>query len=94
MSSVLRNVVIHPPIPPRPTESMFRTISRTDGKTSNPQPPAPARPVISEPQKCPLCGSRANQHPNLFTFHNGLYKCNVCNTQIDRRGEIVVNGVF
>lgn len=94
MSSVLRNVVIHPPTPPRSTEGMFQTVSRTDGKTGNLRQDVPQKPKISPPKKCPLCGNSVVETHNLFSFSNGLYKCRICHSQINQTGEIVVNGVF
>lgn len=92
MAGILHNVVINPP----PTQrGLFRTTSRTDGKIANPTPPnRPPRPRRSAPMRCPICGSLSSEHPNLFTYVNELYKCNICDSQISENGSVVTNGGF
>lgn len=92
MAGILHNVVINPP----PTElGLFRTTSRSDGKTARQTPsPTPPQPRRSAPRRCPVCGSTNSEHAQLFNLINDLFCCNVCNSQISENGSVITNGVF
>jgi len=94
MSGPLHNVRINPPAPKRSTSGLFRTISRTDGKTALPQRTERPRRRRSAPRKCPICGSSRDDKPGLFVQLGELYKCTVCDSQIRQNGSVATNGVI
>lgn len=95
MAGILHNVVIHPATPRRSTDGLFRVVSRSDGKTSNPSNGAqrPPRPSRSAPNRCPICGTYNSDCPRLFTKERDLFKCTICGSKIKENGSVVMTGI-
>ena len=88
MASVLHNIVKRPAETNRTENRSFRTISRTDGKTSSPQMDSSV-PRRSGPKRCPVCGATTAENPVLFICDNGIYECRECRAKFGENGSIM-----
>lgn len=93
MSGHLHNVRINPPAPKRSISGLFKTISRTDGKTALPRKNEGPHKRKSAPRKCPICGSSRDENLGLFVQSGELYGCTICGSQIRQNGTVATNGV-
>lgn len=88
MSSILKNVVIHPARQTLLAEGAFRVISRSDRVREPGTTTTPGGSVKSPPHRCPLCGTPHSEKPDLFVQEGDLFRCTICDTRIRENGSI------